>query len=161
MQYSTFPGSHGSDLLPTFYSSSFASETSSFLDDIATFFAPVLAPLAVGIAGAMQAYFASFIVTGDPNTNRAVVNFPPSVRWEHPSAAGEDVKGVVNVGDWGFSSVSDAQMGRGACEFWRGEVSGKVTALGGYAPPSGGVAGRGEEGEGASRNFVGGNNGGV
>lgn len=153
MQYSTFPGSHGSDLLPTFYSSAFASETSSLLDDIATFFAPVLAPLAVGIAGAMQAYFASFIVTGDPNTNRAVVNFPPSVRWEHPSVAGEDVKGVVNVGDWGFSSVSDAQMGRGACEFWKGEVSGRVTALGGYAPPSGGVVGRGEEG--ASRNYVG------
>ncbi|KAK0743356.1 Alpha/Beta hydrolase protein [Schizothecium vesticola] len=159
MQYSTFPGSHGSDLLPTFYSPGFASDTSSLLDDIATFFAPVLAPLAVGIAGAMQAYFASFIVTGDPNTNRAVVNFPPSVRWEHPSVA-DEVKGVVNVGDWGFSTVNDGQMGKGACDFWKGEVSGRVTALGGYAPPSGGVVGRGEGDEEESRNYVGGNNGG-
>ncbi|KAK3332026.1 Alpha/Beta hydrolase protein [Cercophora scortea] len=163
MQYSVFPGQHATDLIPTFYSTS-AITGSSFLDSIALLMAPVVAPLVTGISTAMQSYFASYITTGNPNTKRAVWNFPPTVQWNHP-VSGDSIQGVVNVGDWGFGTVSDDQTGKAACGFWEAFAR-SVTALGGYAPPGEGGSGNGNAPLGlagvdvvgdASRNYRGGN----
>ena len=78
-QYSVFPGWHGSDLLAAFFSTSFTADTSSFLDDVAMLMVPALAPFAAGISSALQSYVASFVTTGDPNTNHAMWNLPSSV----------------------------------------------------------------------------------
>jgi len=132
LQYSVTPGWHGTDLVPTFYNPQFTVD--SFLQDLATLMVPVIGPLVAGISTAMQSYFTSYITTGDPNTNRKIWNLPPTVQWNHPRSAGEQVSGVVNVGNWGFSTVSDDQNEKTACDFWRG-IAAAVTSLGGYAPP--------------------------
>ncbi|KAJ9151183.1 Alpha/beta-hydrolase [Pleurostoma richardsiae] len=132
MQYSVTPGWHGTDLVPSFYNPQFTADT--FLEDLATLMVPVIGPLVAGISRAMQSYFASYVTTGDPNTNRVVLNLPPTVSWGHPSSTGEKISGVVNVGDWGFSTVSDDQDEKTPCDFWR-NVAAAVTNLGGYAPP--------------------------
>jgi hypothetical protein len=139
MQYSVFPGWHGSDLLATFFSTSFTADTASLFDDLAALMVPALAPFVAGISGALQSYFASYVTTGDPNTHRAVLNLPPSVHWDHPSAASEAMQRVVNVGDWGFGNIADTQNQKTPCDFWR-EWAAAVTALGGYSPPGAVVA---------------------
>ncbi|KAK0708346.1 Carboxylesterase family-domain-containing protein [Lasiosphaeris hirsuta] len=141
MQYSVYPGFHGTDLVPTFFSSAFAADTPTFLDDLALLMAPGLAAFVTGISTAMQSYFASYITTGNPNTNRVVWNMPPTVQWNHPSSGGglESIQGVVNVGDWGFGTIGDVQNQKTPCDFWRGFAA-AVTALGGYAPPGAVVA---------------------
>lgn len=155
MQYSVFPGWHATDLIPTFFSSIFTSDT--YLDDLAMFFAPALGVLAAGISSAMQSYFASYITTGDPNTNRKLWNLPPAVRWGHPGSSGEQVTGVLDVGGWGFGIVSDDKNPKSSCGFWR-EFAAAVTALGGYSPPGAVVAQNLVRVEGnASRNYAGGN----
>lgn len=135
MQYSLFPGTHGTDLLPTFFSPSFIGDSSPFLEALSGFVLPALMPIFSGISNALQSYFASFITTGDPNAKRSVLNVPPTIRWDHPTA-GEAVHGVLNVGDWGFSAIVDTQYPKTACDFWV-EFGAAVTSLGGYAPPGG------------------------
>ncbi|KAK3939102.1 putative esterase and lipase [Diplogelasinospora grovesii] len=133
MQYSVSPGYHGDDLLPTFFNPGFTAN--SLLEGIAMFMITIVGPMVAGISAAMQSYFTSYIVTGDPNTNRKIWNLPPTVQWNHPSSRGEVVSGVVNVGDWGFSTMdSDTQTRKTPCDFWRGFAA-AVTTLGGYAPP--------------------------
>lgn len=155
-QYSVFPGFHGSDLLATFFPTSFTADTSSFLDDVAVLMVPALAPFA-GISSALQSYFASFVTTGDPNTNRALWNLPPSVNWPHPNCKGETAQGVLNVGDGGFGTISDNQNQKTPCSFWR-DFAAAVTASGGYAPPRAVVSqGLVKVVENASRNYKGGN----
>lgn len=91
---------------------------------------------------AMQSYFASFIVTGDPNTYRkGLLNLPPVISWGKPSgiatagsktaSSEERLGGVLNVGDWGFTTVSDDQNERTPCEFWKGFAR-EVTEAGDY-----------------------------
>ncbi len=140
MQYSVFPGWHATALIPTFFSSGFTADTASWLDDVAMFFAPALAPFVAGISAAMQSYFASFITTGNPNLKRALWNLPPTVHWSHPNCNGSQSRGVVNVGDWGFTTISDSQNQRMQCDFWKSFAT-TVTALGGYSPPGAGVVG--------------------
>ncbi|KAK3381333.1 Alpha/Beta hydrolase protein [Podospora didyma] len=158
MQYSVFPGTHGTDLIPTFFSTSFTSDT--FLDDLALLMVPVLGALVAGISAGMQSYFASYITTGNPNTNRKIFNIPPTVQWNHPSTktGGDNIAGVVDVGNWGFGTVSDTQNQKQPCDFWR-EFSAAATALGGYAPP-GEVVSQGMvkiSGDDASARYKGGN----
>ncbi|KAK3503603.1 Alpha/Beta hydrolase protein [Neurospora crassa] len=146
MQYSVFPYLHATDLLPTFFTSTPASSSSSspqtILDCLSTFFAPALAPFVSGISMAMQSYFASFIVSGDPNTYRkGLLNLPPVISWGKPSgiatagskaaSSEERMGGVLNVGDWGFTTVRDDQNERTPCEFWKGFAR-EVSEVGGY-----------------------------
>ncbi|OIW24387.1 alpha/beta-hydrolase [Coniochaeta ligniaria NRRL 30616] len=157
MQYSVTPGWHGTDLVPTFYNPAFTAD--SFLEDLATLMVPVVGPLVAGISVALQSYFAGYVTTGDPNSVRKIWNLPPTVRWDHPNSKGEMITGVVNVGNWGFGTVSDDQNKKGACDFWRGFAA-AVTAMGGYSPPGtvvaqGLVAVTGD----ASARYVGGNGG--
>jgi len=132
MQFSVAPGWHGTDLFAVFYNPKLTSD--SWAELLAAF---VLLPLGVlygGISWAMQSYLASYIVTGDPNRNRAVLNVPPTVAWGHPDSRGEQVSGVVNVGNYYYSTVSDDQNQKSACDFWR-QFSSAATAVGGYSPP--------------------------
>ena len=132
MQYSVTPGLHGTDLLPTFYNSQLTAN--SLLEDIMTLVVPIIGPLFAGLSVAMQSYFVSYITTGNPNTNRKIFNIPPTVQWNHPVTAGEQITGVVNIGDLGFSVISDTQTQKTPCDFWR-NIAAAVTNLGGYAPP--------------------------
>lgn len=132
MQYSVTPGWHGTDLVPTFFNHALAAD--SLLEDLAALMVPVVGALVAGISAAMQSYFASYVTTGDPNTQRITWNLPPTVQWGHPNSNGEQIAGVVNVGDWGFGTVSDDQNEKTPCDFWR-EIAAAVTALGGYSPP--------------------------
>ncbi len=61
-------------------------------------------------------------------------NLPSTVQWGHPNSSGEQITGVVDIGDFGFSVVADAQNQKTPCDFWR-SIAAAVTALGGYAPP--------------------------
>jgi len=155
MQYSVTPGWHGTDLVPTFFNPQLTAD--SFLQCLATLMVPVVAPLVAGISAAMQSYFASYVTSGNPNTNRRVLNLPPTVPWNHPNSRGEHIAGVVNVGNWGFGTVADDQNPKTPCDFWR-NIAAAVTSLGGYAPP-GAVLSQGlvsVDGD-ASVNYVGGN----
>ncbi|KAK4190954.1 putative esterase and lipase [Podospora australis] len=132
LQYSVFPAQHATDLIPTFFSTAFTS--GSFLDDLAMFFVPVLGVMVAGISTVMQSYFASYITTGDPNTNRKLLNIPPTIRWDHPVSKGEQMKAVLDIGSWGLKTVSDDKNEKTPCDFWR-QFGAAVTALGGYSPP--------------------------
>ncbi|KAI5861375.1 alpha/beta-hydrolase [Durotheca rogersii] len=132
MQYGVTPGLHGTDLLPIFFNSKLNGD--SFLENLAKLMSPGISLLVAGISGALQSYLTSYVLTGDPNANRKILNLPPTVRWDHPSSGDERISGVVNLGNWGFSTVEDSQNEKTPCDFWR-DVAAAVTSLGGYSPP--------------------------
>ncbi|KAI1388022.1 Alpha/Beta hydrolase protein [Hypoxylon trugodes] len=132
MQYGVSPGWHGMDLFPTFFNSKLTGN--SWLENLAALMTPGIGSLVSGISVALQSYFTSYILTGDPNTNRKIFNLPPTIRWNHPDSQAEQISEVVNLGDWGFSTVQDTQDEKTACDFWR-NVAAAVTSLGGYSPP--------------------------
>jgi carboxylesterase type B len=133
MQYSVAPGWHGTDIFAAFYNSKFTSN--SWTQILGSF---ALLPLGImysGISWAMQSYFTSYVINGDPNKSRTILNLPPTIGWDHPnSGVGETVSGVVDVGNWFYSTVNDDQMGKTACDFWH-DFSKAVTLLGGYEAP--------------------------
>jgi hypothetical protein len=90
----------------------------------------------MGISGALQSYLTSYVITGDPNTNRVkwYQNLPPSIEWNRPSSNSEKIGGVVKVGNWHFSTFDDDQLPKSKCDFWR-QFASAATELGGYAPP--------------------------
>ncbi|KAL8305842.1 hypothetical protein RB597_003474 [Gaeumannomyces tritici] len=132
MQYSGTPGWHSTDLIPTFYNPKFSSDT--LLGRLGSLFSPLIAAVIGGVSSGMQSYFTSYVTTGDPNRRRRLLNLPPTVQWDQPDVGGEQVGGVLNVGDWGFGTISDGEQPKSACDFWRSLAAG-VTSLGGYAPP--------------------------
>ncbi|CAK7200788.1 hypothetical protein SEUCBS139899_003487 [Sporothrix eucalyptigena] len=135
MQYSVTPGWHGTDLLPTFFNvRGGVSAADTWLEDLAALMLPLVGILVVGLSTAMQSYFASFATTGNPNTNRVILDIPPTIQWNHPNSSEEEISGVLNVGDFGFGTASDTQNQKTPCDFWR-NVAAAVTNLGGYAPP--------------------------
>jgi carboxylesterase type B len=157
MQYSVTPGTHATDLVTTFYNPRFT--PNSFLLAAAGLLVPIIGPLLAGISAAMQSYFVSYVMTGDPNTNRKVWNVPPTTQWNHPVSGGEKISGVVDIGNLGFWSVADETNLKTNCDFWR-NIAAAATAAGGYAPPGAVldqslVAVTGD----VSRNFRGGNAG--
>lgn len=131
LQYGITPGWHGTDLFPIFYNSKFTG--SSWLENVSALI-PGVGLLFAGISTALQSYLTSYILTGNPNTNRKILNIPPTVRWPKPSSTSEQIVGVVSLGDWGFSTVSDDQNEKTPCDFWK-EVAAAATSLGGYSPP--------------------------
>lgn len=127
MQYSVTPGYHATDLIPTFYNAVLSLD--SFLEDLAF----TVVPLFQGIANAMQSYFTSYVTTGNPNTDRAILNVPTAIYWPHPVSSAEMITGVLDVGDLWFSTVSDTQNKKTPCNFWR-NVAAAVTSLGSFSP---------------------------
>ena len=128
LQYSVTPGYHATDLLPTFYN----------LDiNLATLNTSVsypLIPFFGTFAQSYQSYLVSHARSGNPNTYAKTLNVPPAIYWPQPDTSGDELTGVLNAGDTGFSLISDATTTETICDFWR-EVAAAVTDLGGYAPP--------------------------
>ncbi|KAH7367511.1 Alpha/Beta hydrolase protein, partial [Plectosphaerella cucumerina] len=142
MQYSVSPGWHGSDLFAVFYNARFSSgDWSQVL--AALVFLPV-GILYGGISWALQSYLTSYAITGDPNARKATWNLPPAIRWGRPDSTGKGdrVGGVLNVGNWFYSTIDDEQIPRRECDFWR-EFASAATLSGGYAPPGAGVVRQG------------------
>ena len=124
LQYSVTPGFHATDLLPTFYNLNL---------DLAALAANLSIPLVPGFgafAQAYQSYLVSHARTGDPNTYKKTINVPPAITWPKPVSSGDEITGVLNAGDLGFSLISDTETKESTCSFWR-EVAAAVTNLGG------------------------------
>ncbi|KAI2617823.1 alpha/beta-hydrolase [Hypoxylon sp. NC1633] len=132
LQYGVSPGWHGTDLFPTFFNTRLTGN--SWFENLAALMTPGVGTLVVGISTALQSYLTSYVLTGDPNSNRKIFNLPPTVRWDHPDSRAEQIAGVVSLGDWGFATVRDSQNQKTPCDFWR-DVAAAVTSLGGYSPP--------------------------
>ncbi|KAL8917021.1 MAG: hypothetical protein Q9208_008196 [Pyrenodesmia sp. 3 TL-2023] len=127
LKYSVLPALHATDLLPTFYSLNL---------DLDSFGKSVPYPLVPGFgafAQAYQSYLVSHARTGDPNTYRRRLGVPPTLAWPKPDSSGDRVEGVLQAGNLGFSVISDGQVRRETCDFWRGIME-DVTREGGYQP---------------------------
>lgn len=123
LQYSVTPGLHGMDLFPTFYNLNV---------DLAAIANTTSVPIVPGfgpLAQAYQSYLVSHARTGDPNKYKKTRNVPPAIPWPKPSG-GDELSGVLNVGDSGFNLISDPQTRESVCDFWR-RTAAAVTNLGG------------------------------
>ena len=81
------------------------------------------------------------------------------IRWDHPKNDKQSLEGVLEFGALGIGMVSDKTNEKEPCEFWK-KFAAAVTVLGGYAPPGEVVQQdwvQVEGGDGASKNYVGGN----
>ena len=137
MQYSVSPGWHATDLVAVFNNPRRAASAS--WDKV--FSEYLLLPvnlLFAGISTAVQSYLVSYVTSGDPNTNRAIVNMPPAIQWRHPEDKAGKLTRVLNVGNLLVTEVEDDQVVAEACNFWR-EGYAAVVAEGGYVPPGGEV----------------------
>jgi len=123
MQYSIPPGFHGTDLTPTFYNGSGAPT-----------------PTLDAIYKDYQSYLVSLSTTGNPNTKRNTTLSPPTINWPHTTGQQQEQLGnVLNVGDTGFTLISDPEPLKSHCDFFL-NVQAAVTLAGGYVPPGGAVA---------------------
>lgn len=130
LKYSVSPGWHATDLLPTFYDANL--ELSAFGNSVAF----PLVPGFGSFANAYQSYLTSHARSGNPNTHSAKINLPPAINWPIAGNTGNELTGVLNAGDLGFSIITDHQDTKNVCGFWE-QVASAVTNLGGYAPPAG------------------------
>lgn len=124
LQYSVTPGFHATDLLPTF---------SNLNLDLTALSKNLSIPLVPGFgafAQAYQSYLVSHARSGDPNTYKKTVNVPPAINWPKPNSNGDEISGVLNAGDTGFSVISDPETKESVCDFWR-QVQAAITDLGG------------------------------
>ncbi|KAL6720357.1 hypothetical protein ACLMJK_002278 [Lecanora helva] len=124
IQYSVTPGLHATDLVPTFYNLNL---------DLPALSNATGFPLVPGFgsfAQAYQSYLISHARSGDPNTYKKTINVPPAITWPKPISTGDEISGVLNAGDTGFSVISDSQTRESTCEFWR-EVAAAITNFGG------------------------------
>jgi hypothetical protein len=151
MQYSTLPGWHATDLLPTFWDTDLENNALGLL-------LAVLLPGFSAFAEAYKSYLTSFVRAGNPNTYRAQGWFasPQTVEWPLAEVGdGEEIGNVLDARVAGFGLISDAQNLKTNCEFWL-NFQAAVTMGGGYAVP-GAVVGtnllNGSFVAGASANF--------
>ena len=126
LRYGVTPGFHATDLLPTFYDLNL--DLSAFGNDVSY----PLIPGFGAFAQAYQSYLVSHARTGDPNVYKKTLNVPSAITWPKPSSGGDQISGVLNAGDLGFSVVADSQTEESVCGFWR-EVAAAVTNLGGMS----------------------------
>ncbi|KAF1808072.1 alpha/beta-hydrolase [Eremomyces bilateralis CBS 781.70] len=119
VQYSRSPGTHGSDVLATFFNPSGELSRLSTLD-----------PSLASFAASYQSYLTSHAMTGDPNTYRL-----PNSTASWPEVTVEPtLRNVLDAGNPGFSLISDNQTTADVCDFWL-DIQAAMTSLGGYAPP--------------------------
>ncbi|XXH04130.1 hypothetical protein Hte_010542 [Hypoxylon texense] len=73
-----------------------------------------------------QNYFASFALTGDPNTGLV----EPEVPWPIADGSGDELSGVLNIGlkewDRNIDTISDDQNAKSICSFWT-EIADNIT----------------------------------
>ncbi|TID25648.1 putative lipase [Venturia nashicola] len=121
-QYAKGRGSHGSDILPMFYSrhSPLTALAGTINSDV------------IKMAEKLQPYLAAYIVTGDPNT-REHGGKPPFLIEKIKDSSLEYLAPVLSFDDVN-EVILDPHARLGACEFWR-DVEAAGTNLLGYAPP--------------------------
>jgi hypothetical protein len=130
MQYSTLPGWHATDLLPTFWD--YDLENNALGAVLA-----VLLPGFTDFAEAYQSYLTSFVRSGNPNTYHAQSWFtsPQMINWPLTEVGdGEEISNVLDAREAAFSLISDTQNLKTNCDFWL-NFQAAVTMGGGYAPP--------------------------
>jgi hypothetical protein len=137
VQFSAFGGTHGSDVLATWYNPFI------YLDISGTEvgFWQTLIPLEysqsdVGVAKDYQGYLVSHALTGNPNTYSDVYSDPSAIEWPLVGdGTGQYLTNVLNVTDSGFELITDEEDFESIAKFWTG-IFYEITQLGGYAPAS-------------------------
>jgi hypothetical protein len=127
VQFSALGGTHGSDVLPTWYDPLITVDINgtqvplwSLVGDVA-------------VSKAYQSYLVSHDMTGNPNYYLELLN-PPTIVWPRVGdVTGQYFTNVLNVADNGFRIITDYGFNRTICVFWV-EIFNKTTVLGGYAP---------------------------
>lgn len=136
MQYSAPPGTHGADVLPSFFFPSLISTnaTADFVDGY-------------------RSLLTSLAMAGDPDAFKRNNSVPRIPAWPQVDNSTDAFGNVLDVGLFEMGLVSDEQNKRSVCDFWI-EVAAAVTNAGGYAPP-GSVVGQGlvPDNGNTSRNF--------
>lgn len=127
MQYDVTPGWHGTDILPAFLNFDPADSA------LSTALLAAL-PFYGSISQAYKSYITSFVRSGNPNTYSRRLNIPPAINWPTADAFSDQVVNVLNVGDLGFSLISDSENTLSTCNFWLDWIS-AATQDAGYAPP--------------------------
>lgn len=128
MQYSTIPGWHATDLLPTFWNTDLENNALGLLLAIAL-------PGFTRFAEGYESYLTSFIRTGNPNTYRKASASPATINWPTANVGtGEMIGNVLDARIRGFTLVNDDQNLKTNCNFWL-DFQAAVIIGGGYAPP--------------------------
>lgn len=122
-------GTHGSDILPTWYNPYAVFNYSGIEIPIW-----LLAASSVGLSQDYQSYLVSHARTGDPNTYRIPLNIPPTINWPKVglTSDGEYATNVLNVTDSGFDLITDRESNTTVCDFWV-DIFTRATDVGGYA----------------------------
>lgn len=127
MQYDVTPGWHGTDILPAFLNF-------DVVDSALSTALLAALPYYGSIAQVYKSYMTSFARSGDPNTYARKINIPPAINWPTADDSEDQVRNVLNVGDLGYSLISDTENTLTACDFWVEWLS-AATQDGGYVPP--------------------------
>jgi carboxylesterase type B len=137
VQFSALNGTHGSDVLPTWYNPYVFTNTSGIELPLwgTSLFEGLLVP---GVARGYQSYLVNHARFGNPNSNQ-FLNIPPTIEW--PLAVmgptenlAEYLMNVLNVTDTGFEIIDDTTQNSTMCDFWIRAIW-TTTALGGYDFP--------------------------
>lgn len=135
VQFSAFGGTHGSDVLSTWYDPFISLNVSG----AEVGFWQVIIPLEyglpdVGVAKDYQGYLVSHALTGNPNTYSDVFNVPPAIHWPLVGdGTGQYLTNVLNVTDTGFELITDTEDFKSIADFWT-NIFKEITELGGYGP---------------------------
>jgi hypothetical protein len=106
IEYSQSPGWHGFDLIANFAS-------------IFTELAPLLLILgldATAFFGKYQSYLASYVTSGNPNTQVSKSGSPAVINWPKAVLNGEVISSVLNAGNNAFSLIDDIQLPKSHCD---------------------------------------------
>jgi len=136
VQFSALKGTHGSDILPTWYNPYALTNISGIELPLwgTELFEGLLIP---GVARGYQSYLVNHARTGNPNSNESI-NIPPTIQWPfagiQPGNYPEYITDVLNVTDTGFEIIEDTTYNSSICGFWTIAI-GLTTAAGPYDCP--------------------------
>jgi len=122
MQYSKGRGTHGADILPTFFST--YSPLASLIG--------ILNPDIKKSGPRLRSYFVSYITIGDPNAARTLSKAPDMPKPLDSNA--ETLGPILNVDDDFTLVAGDLDTTLTECDFWNNVITGATNVLG-YAPP--------------------------
>ncbi|KAF2816279.1 alpha/beta-hydrolase [Mytilinidion resinicola] len=136
-QFSALNGTHGSDVLPTWYDPFAFTNVSGI--ELPLWSTSLFKGLPIpGVARGYQSYLVSHARFGNPNSNQSL-NIPPTIEWPvvggHPDGSSPNyLWDVLNVTDTGFELIEDRTQNRSICLFWGGIIF-ATTVFGGYDFP--------------------------
>ncbi|KAH7062200.1 Alpha/Beta hydrolase protein [Macrophomina phaseolina] len=136
LQYSAPPGTHGADVLPSFFFPSLIgpNATAAFVDGY-------------------RSLLTSLARAGDPNTFKRNNSVPSIPDWPQVDNSTSEFGNVLDVDLFSIDLIKDPQNSQPICDFWI-QIAAAVTNVDGYAPPGSAVAqGLLPESGDSSRNF--------